>query len=303
MVLLDGVEGGLALGAPFRLRIGGAESNFGVALTRLGVPVTWVSRLGTDPLGDLIHETLAAEGLDTRFVGRDSEAPTAVFFKWHDQGEGRVLYRRAGSAASRLEPAHVPGEAFEGARLVHLTGITMALSGSARATVLAVAAEARARGVPVTFDPNYRPALWPDPRQAEARMREVLPNVDWYLCGEHEGCLLFGVDSAVEVREAAQAAGAGEAAVRVGARGAVVWEDGSAVEVPPLRVEEVVDEIGAGDGFAAGFVYGVLHGWRPAACARSGNLIAAHALRGTGDWETFPRREEIEGELGRLTGS
>jgi 2-dehydro-3-deoxygluconokinase len=298
MVLLDGVEGGLASGAPFRLRIGGAESNFGVALTRLGVPVTWVSRLGADPLGDLIHDTLVAEGLDLRFVERDSEAPTGVFFKWHENGEGRVLYRRAGSAASRLQPADVPDEAYDAVRLVHLTGITMALSGSARAAVLAVAAEARARGIPVTFDPNYRPALWAGPGEAQARQREVLPHVDWYLCGEREGCLLFGVESADEVRRAAQVGGAGDAAVRVAARGAIVWDDHEGVEVAPHQLEEVIDEIGAGDGFAAGFAYGLLHGWTRVACARAGNLIAAHALRGTGDWETFPRLEEIEGELG-----
>jgi 2-dehydro-3-deoxygluconokinase len=300
MVLLDGVEGGLAPGAPFLLRIGGAESNFGVALSRLGVPVTWVSRLGADPLGDLIHDTLAAEGLDLRLVQRDAGAPTGVFFKWHEEGEGRVLYRRAGSAASRLEPADAPDDAYDGVRLVHLTGITMALSDSARATVLAVAAKARVRGIPVTFDPNYRPALWPGPREAEACMREVLANVDWYLCGEQEGCLLFGVDSAAEVREAARAGGAAEAAVRVAARGAIVWEGGGPVEVPPQHLEDVVDEIGAGDGFAAGFAYGLLHGWGPVACARAGNLIAARALRGTGDWETFPHLEEIEDELGRL---
>jgi 2-dehydro-3-deoxygluconokinase len=100
MVLLDGVEGGLAPGAPFLLRIGGAESNFGVALSRLGVPVTWVSRLGADPLGDLIHDTLAAEGLDLRLVQRDAGAPTGVFFKWHEEGEGRVP--TAGRARRRV---------------------------------------------------------------------------------------------------------------------------------------------------------------------------------------------------------
>ena len=125
----------------------------------------------------------------------------------------------------------------------------------------------------------------------------MLPNVDWYLCGEHEGCLLFGVGSAAEVLDAARDAGASEVAVRVGARGAVVAQDGEAVEVPPHAVEEVVDEIGAGDGFAAGFAYGLLQGWGPVACARAGNLIAAHALRGTGDWETFPRLDEVAGDL------
>jgi 2-dehydro-3-deoxygluconokinase len=298
MVLLDGVAGaGFRIGAPFRLRVGGAESNFGVALARLGVAVTWVSRLGCDPLGDFLHATLAAEGLDLRYVERDEVAPTGLFFKWHEGGASRVFYRRAGSAASRLRPESVPPNAFAGVSLVHLTGITMALSQSARDTVLAVARQAKEQGCTVMFDPNYRPALWPGAREAEASQREVLPYVDWYLCGEGEGRLLFGAASAPEVRGAVCAAGAGSAAIRLGARGALVWEDQEAVEVPPRRLEAVVDEIGAGDGFAAGFAFGLLHGWRPARCARAGNLIAAHALRGTGDWETFPRLEEVRAEL------
>jgi 2-dehydro-3-deoxygluconokinase len=298
MVLLDGVEGGgFALGAPFRLRIAGAESNFAVALVRLGVPVTWISRLGSDPLGDLLYATLAAEGLDLGQVERDETAPTGLFFKWHEEERGRVLYRRTGSAASRLRPENVPTAAFEGVALVHLTGITMALSESARETVLAVAQDARARGITVTFDPNYRPALWEGPREAWKSQLEVLSCVDWYLCGEHESELLTGTRSPAGIREVVRAAGAREVAVRVGARGAWVWEGDEAVEVPPPRLEDVVDEIGAGDGFAAGFAYGLLQGWGQRACARAGNLIAAHALRGTGDWETFPYIADVRNDL------
>lgn len=298
MALFDGVEGGgFRPGAHFRLRIGGAESNVGVALVRLGVPVSWASRLGADPPGDLLFETLSAEGLDLRYVRRDAGAPTGLYVKWHEAGEPRVFYRRAGSAACRLEPADVPDEAFDGVSLVHLTGITMALSPTARETVLSLARRGKDRGCIVTFDPNYRPALWAGPSEAEAGQRDALPFVDWYLCGEQEGGLLFGTRSAADLRSAIREAGAGEAAIRLGARGALVWENGEPVEVPVPRLEDVVDEIGAGDGFAAGFAFGLLHGWPAPRCARAGNLIAAHALRGTGDWETFPRLEEIRDDL------
>jgi len=173
----------------------------------------------------------------------------------------------------------------------------MALSKSAREMVLSVARRAKDRGCTITFDPNYRPALWPGVREAEARQRAVLPFVDWYFCGEGEGHLLFGTASPTELRQAIREAGAGDAAVRLGARGAVVWENDREVEVPPLRLEDVVDEIGAGDGFAAGFAFGLLQGWPAARCARAGNLIASHALRGTGDWETFPRLAEVAADL------
>lgn len=298
MVLLDPVaDGEIAHGLGFTLRLGGAESNFAIGLSRLGVGVTWISRLGTDPFGDVIEDTLAGERLDLRFVERDPVRPTGVFFKWRSGGRSHVLYYRQGSAASALAPEHVPDEALEGVRLVHLTGITTALGDNARALVLDLAARARARGAIVLYDPNWRPALWPSPEEAAAAQRDILRAVDWYLCGFEEGRLLFGGEDPAELLAAIRASGAGNAVVRVGARGCVVEEAGSAVEVPPARAAVVLDEVGAGDAFAAGFAYGLLRGWGASDCARAANVIAAAALTGTGDWETLPSLREVEREL------
>jgi 2-dehydro-3-deoxygluconokinase len=282
MALLDPLEDGeLRIGMPLTLRFAGAESNFAVGLARLGIDVAWVSRLGRDEFGDMIEAGLAAEGVDLRWVRRD-DAPTGLFLKWRSGGRGGVVYRRAGSAASRLAPGDVPDEALEGVRLVHLTGITMAISESARELVLDVARRAKDRGAIVLFDPNFRPALPDTPEAAAARQRAVLPFVDWYLCGEGEAELLWP-DGEIPVPSVR----------RVGARGAIV--DG--VEVPPPRTATVVDEVGAGDAFAAGFAYGLLQGWAPAECARAGNVIAAGALAGTGDWETLPRLADVRADL------
>lgn len=283
MALIDPVEDGdLRLGMPLTLRFAGAESNFAIALARLGVPVRWVSRLGRDPLGDLIERGLADEEVDVGCVRWD-DAPTGLFLKWRSKGRSHVVYRRAGSAASRLGREDVPEEAFEGVRLVHLTGITMAISDSARELVVDVARRAKERGAEVLFDPNFRPALPDTPEAAAARQRNVLPFVDWYLCGEAEATLLWG-DSEIPVRTV----------IRLGTRGARV--DG--VDVPPLRLVDVVDEVGAGDAFAAGFAYGLLQGWAPPDCAHCGNVIASAALAGTGDWETLPRLAEVQADLG-----
>ena len=282
MALLDPLEDGpLRLGMPLTLRFAGAESNFAVALARLGVDVAWVSRLGRDPFGDLIEAGLEAEGVDLRWVRRD-DAPTGLFVKWRDDGRSGVTYRRAGSAASKLRVGDVPDEALEGVRLVHLTGITMAISDSARELVLDVARRAKERGALVTFDPNFRPALPDTPAAAAARQRPVLEYVDWYLCGEEEARLLWQ-EEVIPVRTA----------IRVGARGAIV--EGHAVAPP--RAVHVLDEIGAGDAFAAGFAYGLLQGWAPPECAHGGNVIAAGALAGTGDWETLPRLADVRDDL------
>ena len=298
MALLDPVaDGRPTVGAAFTLRVAGAESNFAVGLTRLGVDVAWASRVGRDALGDALVDALGAEGIDLGLVRRDNSAPTGLFLKWRDGGRSHVAYYRRGSAACGLEPADVPDEALEGVALVHLTGITMALSDTARALVVDLAARAAARGITVLFDPNWRPALWAAVEEAAAAHRELLPYVDWYLCGSEEGRLLFGTETDEETLEAARAAGARDAVVRIAERGALVRRDGRIVTVPPRHVVDVRDEVGAGDAFAAGFAYGVLHGRAVEACAAAGNAIAAAALAGTGDWETLPHLEDVRDEL------
>ena len=283
MALLDPHGDGVPVpGTSFTLRFAGAESNVAIALARLGVRVSWVSRLGRDAFGDMIEDGLRREGVDVSHVRRD-DARTGLFLKWRGGEERGVAYYRAGSAASHLRPEDVPDEALDGARLVHLTGITMAISDTGRALVVDLARRARERGAIILFDPNFRPALPDTPVAAAERMASVLPYVDWCLTGEGEARLLWG-----------EAAAPARTVLRVGARGAVV--DG--VAVPPPREVAVVDEIGAGDAFAAGFAYGLLAGWEPAASAHAGNVLAARALAGTGDWETLPYLADVADELG-----
>jgi 2-dehydro-3-deoxygluconokinase len=284
MALLDPLDDE----STYRLRIGGAESNFAIALVRLRVEVTWVSRLGADPFGELVADTLAREGVDVRAT-RDPDRPTGAYFKSRVGGRTQMLYYRAGSAASVLAPDDVPDDALRGVDLVHLTGITTALGPGPRKLVHDLAQRARSRGVTVVLDPNYRPALWSSPADAAA----ALPEADWVLCGLEEGSVLFDTDSPDALAEAIGT----NVVIRVGERGALVSEQGRLVEVTPPQLEEVVDEVGAGDGFAAGFAYGLLQGWPPARCANAGNVVAAGALRGGGDWETYPRLADVEGLL------
>jgi 2-dehydro-3-deoxygluconokinase len=282
MALLDPVQDGEpALGDLLALRIAGAESNFAIGLARLGVPVTWISRVGADRFGALMRDAIAAEGVDVRWIIEDPGAPTGLFYKWRSGGRTSVGYYRRGSAASRLSPTDVPDEALADAAVVHLTGITMALGDGPRALVLDVARRARAAGATVTFDPNYRPALWDSPAAAAAAIEPVLEHVDWVLCGAAEAELVdAGARAVVRVQD--------------GARVAV---DGDLVTIPPPAMVDVVDEIGAGDSFAAGFVYGLLQGWEVQRCVRAAHVVAACVLRGTGDWETLPRLDEIRKNL------
>jgi 2-dehydro-3-deoxygluconokinase len=292
MGLLD-PDGELAYGCTVRLRMAGAESNFAIALSRLGVAARWVSRVGCDPIGDLIVAAVEAEGVDTSGVVRDPGAPTGMYYKAREGAVTRVHYYRHGSAASRLTGADVPDAMLDDVAHVHLTGITMGLSPGAADLVVGLAERARARGIGVTFDLNWRAALWPDPAVARAAYERVLPSADWVLCGVEEGRLVFGGDTPAAIIAALRAAGAGDAVVRVGARGAVLLDRDDAVVIPPPRLIDVIDEVGAGDAFAAGFVFALLGGEPAPAAVRVANRLAAASLEGTGDWETLPHRADL----------
>jgi sugar/nucleoside kinase (ribokinase family) len=282
-------DGNPDLGKTYTLRFAGAESNFAIALARLAVRVRWISRVGRDPVGNLICESLAREGVDVQWVTREALATTGAYMKTRNNGLTRVQYFRRGSAASLLAPGDVPDAALEGVRVVHLTGITTALSDSARALVHEVAARARARGIRVTFDANYRAALWATPEDARAAHESLLPLVDWYFCGLEEGRALWGGEDVASVEQAIRSAGARGVVIRVGARGAYV--NGTLVQTP--RIVDVRDEVGAGDGFDAGFVYGLLRDCDPPECVHAAHIIAAQTLSGTGDWETLPHLHEV----------
>ncbi len=294
MALLDPV-GELTYGSTFTLRAAGAESNVAIGLSRLGVPVRWISRLGADPLGDMILATVIQEGVDASLVTRDPDAPTGLFYKARAGARTDVYYYRAASAASKLSAGDVPEAALDGIGLVHLTGITMALSPSARELTVDLARRARGRGLVVLYDPNWRPSLWTAPDEAAAACAELLPYADWVLCSLDEGRVLFGGEQPEQVIEAIRAGGAGDAVVRVGAEGAVAVVDGKVVRVPPERVVDPVDEVGAGDAFAAGFAYGLLQGWSVKDTVRAANRLGSAALEGPGDWETLPPAAGLAG--------
>lgn len=302
-VVLDPLEDGApAAGSRFQLRVSGSESNFGIALARLGVDVTWVSRLGTGPLGDLVLDVLREQRIDTTFVTRDADAPTAITFKVRRDGATSLVYYRRGSAASRLAIADAPETVVAGADVVHLTGITMALGDTARAFVLELARRARSARATVTFDLNYRAALW-SPADAAAACATALPLADWVLAGEDEARSLFGGDDRAGTIDAIRRSGARGVILRVGAEGAIVAARGGEImHVPAPVLGAIVDDIGAGDAFDAGFVFGLLRQLPPERCAEIGNLLAAYALSGTGEWEQMPTSDELGAQLDQCAG-
>jgi Sugar kinases, ribokinase family len=294
MALFDPVaDGPPSVGMTYGLRFAGAESNFAIALARLGVAVRWVSRLGDDAVGDLIAGALRQEGIDVRWIARDPLAGTGAFMKIRDRGTTAVQYFRRGSAASHLVPMDLSEDALAGVVLGHLTGITLALGEGPRALAYRMAEQLHGGARLLTFDANYRPSLWTDPVAARRAQVPLLPFVDWYFCGVEEARALWGAGTLAALEQRIRSAGARQVVIRVGSEGAYV--DGEVVAPP--RIVAVRDEIGAGDAFDAGFVYALLRRNAPPECVRAGHVIAAHALRGTGDWETLPYLHDVRDQL------
>lgn len=296
MGLLTSAEyGSLRSARSLNLGVAGAESNVAIGVRRLGHEVTWVGRLGDDEMGDLVESTLRGEGVDLR-IGRDPARPTGLMLKSRRTTSiTRVTYYRSGSAASALCPADLPLDLIASARVLHVTGITPALSDSCRKTVIRAMEHARAHGTRVSFDVNYRAALW---RQEAARpvLCGLVGLADILFAGSDEVELLLGpVPERAPAEIAADLAvlGPTEAVLKRGAAGAVAWIEGRILEAAAVPVR-AVDPVGAGDAFVAGYLAGLLDGATPEERLGIATLTGAFAVTVSGDWEGAPTRRELE---------
>jgi 2-dehydro-3-deoxygluconokinase len=276
-----------------RRGIGGAESNVACYLARLGQRAGWVSRLGADPFGAYVRAGLTAAGVDCSLVGTDPDAPTGVYFK--DPGV-RVHYYRRGSAASRLDRSVWAGIASAGTRYVHVSGITAALSDSCADLLAYLLAERPVAGATISFDVNYRPALW-SPERAGPVLADLANGADLAFVGLDEAGTLWGCRTADDVR--AVLAAPATVVVKDGDVGATAFGAEGRVSVPAPAVE-VVEAVGAGDAFAAGYLFGALRGRDIAARLAIGHRLAAVALATAGDVGVPPDPETLLADLGGL---
>ena len=286
LVAADGI-GPLEYARSFSFGIGGAESNVAIGVARLGQPATWFGRVGRDATGDLIRRRLSAE--QVRVLAIQDDSYTGLMVKHRRAGTAlHVDYHRAGSAGSRLTPADVPAREVQAAAVLHVTGITPALGLSARSAVFHAVEVARAAGVPVSVDVNYRSKLWSS-YDAAPVLRDLVSRAEIVFAGPDEAALV-GAPSLT----ALAALGPAEVVIKDGARGCTALIAGTTLRVPALRVQ-VVDPVGAGDAFVAGYLAERLAG--EAADARLRTAIAAGAFAVTvpGDCEGLARRADLTG--------
>ncbi|MGY3127228.1 2-dehydro-3-deoxygluconokinase [Agrococcus sp. UYP33] len=283
--------GRLELVPTMDLGFGGAESNVAIGLARLGVPVTWMGRLGDDALGRLVERQLRAEGVGAA-VTRDPEAPTALMLKERPSaGSSAVSYYRAGSAGSRLAPEHLDLDRIRGARVLHVTGITAALGDAPRAALDAAVDAAHEGGTIVSFDVNHRSRLW-DAERAVPAYRALAARADVVFAGDDEAELLTGERDTDAQIAALAALGPAQVVVKRGADGATALADGDRATQAAFPVH-AVDTVGAGDAFVAGYLAELLAGASLGERLRTAAACGALACTAPGDWEAAPDRAAI----------
>jgi len=278
----------------FQKGIAGAESNVAIGLARLGHRAGWISRVGEDEFGTDILTSIRGEGVDVSQVRVDENAHTGIYFKEVLQtDEIRVQYYRENSAASKMTINDLNEEYIAQAKYLHLTGITPALSNNCLDTVWESIRLAKKNNVKVVFDPNLRRKLWKDEEEARRILRELSAAADIVLPGLSEGEFLFGKSDNESMAQKFLDNGASLVVLKLGVTGAYYLSEKEKGNVPAIKVNQVIDPVGAGDGFTAGFLSGLLENQTIYDAVYRGCAVGAAVTMSVGDVEGLPDRKRL----------
>jgi 2-dehydro-3-deoxygluconokinase len=281
---------------------GGAELNVAVGLTRLGIRATWASVLGEDPHGDYLADAISDLGVIP--LVRRASGPTALMFKAGGaSGDPQVLQVRHQTAFAQHAEALLTAEvlALKDIDHMHLSGIPLGISPVVRAASITLLEAAVAAEISVSFDPNLRLNLWPDPDEMRTVINTMAGRASVVMPGAGEGRLLTGQDGPEAIAKAYLAGGAHEVVIKLGAEGACAWTaDGQTARSRQFAVTPI-DTVGAGDGFAAGYVAAFLSGASLQERVDQGAAVGALATTRRGDLAAMPQRDEVDALLDSMS--
>jgi 2-dehydro-3-deoxygluconokinase len=288
--------GDLAAAEKFVKRAAGAELNVATGLARLGLKVGWVSRVGNDSFGRYVLQQLAKEHIDDRGVTTDERYTTGFQLKSkvEDGTDPIVEYFRKGSAASHLSVEDFNEAYFFSARHLHLSGVAAALSDSSLELLNHTAKAMKAKGKTISFDPNLRPVLWKSEAEMVQQLNQLALQADWVLPGVKEGVILTGQKTPEGIADFYLDKGVKTVVLKTGADGA--WfktASGEKGAVAAVKVDNVVDTVGAGDGFAVGIISALLERKTLSQAVSRGNKIGSLAIQVIGDSEGLPTRSAL----------
>lgn len=292
-------KGALRYVHSFTKTIAGAESNVAIALARLGHSAGWFSKIGDDEFGRYIILSIRGEGVDVSRVTKSKTHSTGLLFKERfAHVNPNVYYYRKDSAASTLSQEDLDPDYIRKAKILHLSGITPALSESSQKTVFKAIEIAKENKIKISFDPNIRLKLW-SLQEAKGVLLDIAKQADIIFPGIDEGKMLLGTENPKKIAEHFQKMGCERIAIKLGAKGCYVVHKEEAHFVEGYPVESLEDTVGAGDGFAAGFLAGVLRKLPLKECAQWGNGVGAMAVLVRGDMEGFPTKSQLMEFIGK----
>lgn len=280
----------------FSKTVAGAEVNVSIGLSRLGMDVELITRLGEDYFGRYILKFLESEGIGTEFVSFDEKSNTGFMLKSKtEEGDPETAYYRKGSAFSELSIEDLIDLVdFKKVKVLHITGIPSAVSRSVRSTIYYLMGKAKESGTFITFDPNLRPALWEDEETMKKVLNELATYADVILPGIEEARILTDLEEPDDIAEFYFEKGVKYIVIKMGPSGAYVKGVGKEIVfVPGFKAEKVVDTVGAGDGFAVGIISGYLDGLSLEEAAVRANAIGAIQVQNLGDNEGLPDRKTL----------
>lgn len=279
----------------FTRELAGAETNVAIGLARLGLASGWVSKVGNDAFGRFIMERLKNENVHIEQVLTDDLHPTGFQLKSKvSEGDPEVQYFRKGSAASHLTITDFNEEYFKAAKHMHMTGIPLALSVDAREYAKHALSFMKKKGRTVSFDPNLRPSLWASQAEMVEQINAVAFQAHYVLPGIAEGEILTGYQNPCDIASFYLDKGVELVVIKLGEEGAFYKTASEEGTVPGFKVKEVVDTVGAGDGFAVGVISGLVEGLSIHDAVLRGNAIGSLAVQSPGDNDGYPTKLQLE---------
>lgn len=287
-------EGSLETVKTFSTAVAGAEFNVAVALSRLEHQPGYLTKLGNDPFGRQIVNTMIQNHIETSLISFSEEHATGFMLKSKvSSGDPEIYYYRKNSAASSICKQDIDRIDFSEYKYLHMTGIFPALSQTTLEAAKHLMQKAKANGLTIFFDPNLRPQLWGDKEKMVATINELALDADYFMPGIKEGTVLTGCTTPESVADAYIQRGIGTVIVKIGPKGAYVATEKEQAYVPAFKEKRLVDTVGAGDGFAAGIISAVMEGLPIAEAVSRGNAIGAIQVASFSDNEDLPTREQL----------